>query len=110
MNIRMLSLGLLAGLGLAACADVKTQSGPPVAGTSIGPGASPLQQQTRDIAGGNSANASSGTATITGTRTTGEGGARPEINYSGTAPGTGAGSPTPTPLPTTPRNRANKGG
>ncbi|TCZ63175.1 hypothetical protein [Roseicella aquatilis] len=106
MNIRLLSLGLLAGLGLAACADVKTQSGPPVAGTSTGTGVAPLQQSTGAIGGANSPNASAGQATITGTRSTGDG-TKPSVDYTGTAAGQGVGSPTP--VQPTPRSRANKG-
>lgn len=108
MRIHTLTLVLAAGMALTACADVKTTSGPPVAGTSTGPGAAPLQQQARETAGANSANASSGTATISGTRSAGDTGGKPTIDYTGTAPNSGVGSATPqTP---TPRNRSNKGG
>ena len=110
MNTRVLSIGLLAGLALAGCADIKTTSGPPIAGSSTGPGSAPLKQEARDTMGGNSANASGGTATITGTRNTGDGGARPTIDYTGTPPTAGAGSATPVPLPTTGRRESNKGG
>jgi hypothetical protein len=109
MRIHTLSLGLAAGLALAACSDIRTQSGPPVAGTSAGPGAPPLVQDSRNIGGG-SANASAGTPSITGTRSGGsDRGGAPTIDYSG--PGSaGAGSTSPVDLPTTPRSRSNKGG
>jgi hypothetical protein len=108
MRIHTLTLGLVAGLALTACADIKTTSGPPIAGTSTGPGAAPLKQEARGIAGADSANASGGTATITGTRGGGDGGAKPDIGYTGTA-SPGAGSPTPVPLPTGGRREGNKG-
>jgi len=109
MRIHTLTLALAAGLALTACADVKTTSGPPIAGTTAGPGSSPLTQQTRDIGGG-SPNASAGTPTITGTHSSGGSrGSAPEITYSG--PGTaGAGSATPVPLPTGGRREGTKGG
>src|SRR4051794_11256703 len=108
MNFRVLSLGLLAGLALTACADVSTQSGPPVAGTSAGTGVAPLQQSTSAIGGSNSANASAGQATITGTRGTGsDKGGAPTIEYQGQG-GQGVGSPTP--VQPTVRSRSNKGG
>ncbi|RAI59254.1 hypothetical protein [Roseicella frigidaeris] len=106
MRITTLTLGLAAGLALAACSEVKP-GGPPIAGTSAGPGAPPLKQDARDIAGSGSPNATPGTATITGTRSTGQG-TEPTVDYSGQAGN--AGSSTPTPLPTTPRSRSNKGG
>jgi hypothetical protein len=91
MRIHALTLALTAGMALTACADIKTTSGPPIAGTSTGPGSPPLTQQARDTMGANSANASGGTATITGTRGGGDGGARPIIERSGTTgPGAGA--------------------
>lgn len=108
MRIHTLTLGLVAGLALAACSEVQTTSGPPIAGTATGPGSAPLKQEARDTMGANSANASSGTATITGTRSGGDSGAKPDVGYTGTAPGAGAGSATPQ-TPTT-RNRSNKGG
>lgn len=108
MRIHTLTLGLVAGLTLAACSQVQTTSGPPIAGTATGPGAAPLKQEARDTMGANSANASSGTATISGARGGGDSGAKPDVSYTGTAPGTGAGSPTPQ-TPTV-RNRSNKGG
>jgi hypothetical protein len=110
VNTRVLSIGLLAGLALAGCADIKTQSGPPISGTAAGPGAPPLKQETGAIMGTNSGNASSGTASITGTRGGGDGGAKPDVGYTGTPPSAGAGSPTPTPLPTGGRREGNKGG
>lgn len=106
MRIHALSLGLMAGLALTACSDIRTQSGPPVSGTSIGPGAAPLQQQVRDI-GGSSPNASAGTPNISGSRSAGDRGGAPAIDYTGTG-GAGVGSPTPV-TPTT-RSRSNKGG
>ncbi|MFC7476106.1 hypothetical protein ACFQS7_17175 [Dankookia sp. GCM10030260] len=109
MRIHTLTLALVAAVALTACADVKTTSGPPVAGTAAGPGSAPLTQQARDTMGANSANASSGTATITGTRSGGDGGAKPQIGYTGAAPSGGAGSPTPVPLPTGGRREGNKG-
>ena len=67
-----------------------------------------LQQQARDTMGGNSANASGGTATISGTRSAGDSGGKPTVDYTGTAPAAGVGSSTPqTPVA---RNRSNKGG
>jgi hypothetical protein len=110
MRIHTLTIALVAGLALTACAEVKTTSGPPIAGTSTGPGAAPLQQQARDTMGGNSANASGGTATISGTRSAGDSGGKPTIDYTGTPPTSGAGSATPVPLPTTGRRESNKGG
>jgi len=100
MRIRILSLGAAAVLGLAGCSDIMASSGPPVAGTAAGPGAAPLQQQTRETMGANSPNASGGTARITGGTGGGEqGGGRPVIERTG-ATGPGAGSATPVPLPT----------
>jgi hypothetical protein len=94
-------LGLAAALALPACDSVMTRSGPPPAGTSVGTSASPERQQTREIGGANSPDASGGTATYTGT-----GGARPEFDRSG-ATGTGVGGAT-TPEPrTTTRTRGN---
>ena len=110
MRIHTLTLALVAGMALTACADVKTTSGPPIAGTSTGPGSAPLKQEARDTMGSNSANASGGTANITGTRSSGDGGSRPTIDYTGTAPAGGAGSATPVPLPTGGRREGNKGG
>jgi hypothetical protein len=110
MRIHTLTLALAAGLALTACADIKTTSGPPIAGTSTGPGAAPLQQQARETMGANSANASSGTASITGVRGGGDSGAKPDVGYTGTAPTSGAGSATPVPLPTTGRREGGKGG
>ena len=110
MRIHTLTLALAAGLALTACADVKTTSGPPIAGTATGPGSAPLKQEARDTMGANSANASGGTATFTGTRGGGDGGAKPTVGYTGTAPTAGAGSATPVPLPTTGRREGNKGG
>ncbi|MEN0074571.1 MAG: hypothetical protein AAGC69_09315 [Paracraurococcus sp.] len=106
MRITTLTLGLAAGLALAACSEVKP-GGQPVAGTSAGTGAAPLKQDARDIAGSGSPNATPGTATITGTRSTGQG-SEPTVDYSGQSGN--AGSSTATPLPATPRSRANKGG
>ena len=68
-----------------------------------------LKQEARETMGGNSANASGGTATISGTRGGGDGGAKPTVDYTGTA-SPGAGSATPTPLPSTGRRESNKGG
>src|SRR6478672_3271553 len=107
MRIHTLTLGLVAGLALAACSDVKTTSGPPIAGTAAGPGSAPLKQESRGIAGADSANASGGTATISGTRGGGDGGAKPTVGYTGTA-SPGAGSATPVPLPSTGRRESNK--
>jgi hypothetical protein len=90
MRTSSLLLALGAGLALAACNSVTAPSGPPIAGSTAGPGAPPLQQQTRDIAGSNSGQASPGTAEITGVR--GQG--RPAIEYTGTPSGT-LGSSTP---------------
>ncbi|TDG28645.1 hypothetical protein E2C05_20150 [Paracraurococcus ruber] len=103
MRFKTLSLGLLGALALAACDSVQAPSGPPVSGTTAGPGAAPLTQQSRDNMGANSGNASAGQATITGTRSGGgeSGGARPQIERTGAAPGAGVGSPTPRPLPST---------
>jgi hypothetical protein len=109
MRIHTFLLGAGAALALTACADVKTTSGPPIAGTSTGPGSAPLKQDARGIAGADSANASGGTATVTGTRTTGRGGTVPEIDYSGTSTSPGVGSPVPVPTPPA-RSRSNKGG
>ncbi len=93
MRSMMLPLAVAAGLGLAACADVKTQSGPPIAGTSTGPGSAPLQQQARETMGAGSPNASGGQATITGTRGGGESGSSaPVIERTGPATGAGAGT------------------
>ncbi|MDO9711264.1 hypothetical protein [Paracraurococcus lichenis] len=108
MRTHTLLAGLLAGLALAACADLNAPSGPPVSGTTAGPGAAPLKQEARDTMGANSGNASGGTATITGTRTTGEGGTRPEVTYSGQSGSSGVGSTTP--VQPTVRSRSNKGG
>ncbi|WP_242481649.1 hypothetical protein [Paracraurococcus ruber] len=71
MRFKTLSLGLLGALALAACDSVQAPSGPPVSGTTAGPGAAPLTQQSRDNMGANSGNASAGQATITGTRSGG---------------------------------------
>src|SRR5690349_9185806 len=101
MRIHTLTLALGAGLALTACADVKTTSGPPMAGAAAGTAHSPLSTQARDTMGANSGNASSGTASITGTRSGGDGGSKPDVGYTGTAPTSGAGSATPVPLPTT---------
>jgi hypothetical protein len=90
MQITPLLLALGTGLALAACGPLSSSNDPPVSGTSAGPGAPPLQQQTRDIAGGNSAGASAGTPSITGVR----GDGRPNIEYSGPASGS-VGSSTP---------------
>jgi hypothetical protein len=90
-----------AGLALAACGDVSARSGPPVSGTTAGPGSSPLRQEARDIGGSNSGNASSGTPSFNGTQ-----GTRPGIRY--TDPGSGGvGSTAPPTLPTTGRSRSN---
>ena len=102
MRILTPMLGLAAGLALAACGNVSGSSGPPVSGTTAGPGAPPLQQQTRDIGGTNSGNASAGTPSITGSR----GGGRPEVGYTGPASGN-VGSPNQPTLPTTGRSRSN---
>jgi len=100
MRLHAFPLCLAAGLALAACSDVRTQSGPPISGTAAGPGAPPLQQASGAIGGG-SANASAGTASFGNTQ-----GARPDVQY--TTPGTGnVGSPTPPTLPTTGRSRSN---
>lgn len=80
MLIRLVIAGAVA-CGLAACTNVNAPSGPPISGTTAGPGAPPLQQQTRDIGGG-SANASAGTPAISGATTSGQ----PAVTYSG--PGT----------------------
>jgi hypothetical protein len=108
MRIHTLTLALVAGMALTACADVKTTSGPPIAGTAAGPGSAPLTQQARDTMGGNSANASGGNASFPGTRSAGDTGSKPTIDYTGTAPAAGVGSSTPQ-TPTV-RNRSNKGG
>src|SRR4051812_4880655 len=100
MRLHAIPLCLATALALAACSDVRTQSGPPISGAAAGPGASPLQQQSRTIEGG-SANASGGTASFGNTQ-----GARPDVQY--TNPGTGnVGSPTAPTLPTTGRSRSN---
>ena len=107
MRIHTLPLALVAGLAMAACSDVRTQSGPPIAGTAAGTAHSPLSTQARDIGGG-SPNASAGTPSITGTHSSGQSrGSAPEIQYQG--PGT-AGVGSPTPVEPTVRSRANKGG
>jgi hypothetical protein len=90
MRISPLLLALGTGLALAACNQVSGPSGPPISGTAAGPGAPPLQQQSRDIGGSNSAGASAGTPSITGVR----GDGRPSIDYTGTPSGS-IGSPTP---------------
>jgi hypothetical protein len=69
-------------IALAACADAQ----PPPPGTSAGPGAPPLQQESRQMPG--SANASAGTPAITGAATSG-GQNRPSVTY--TAPATNQG-------------------
>ena len=97
MHIRGLLVVLAAGLNLAACADVSAPSGPPPAGYTAGPGAPPLQQQSRSIGGG-SPDASSGVPSFQGTQ-----GTRPTIEYSGQ--GGNVGSPTAPSLPTTGRSR-----
>jgi hypothetical protein len=75
-------------VALAACADANVQA-PPV-GTSAGPGAPPLQQESRQMPG--SANAAvGGMPVITGAGTSG-GQNRPEVTYQGAPTGTGIGS------------------
>ena len=84
-------IALFAALvALAACADVSAPSGPPIAGESRGTAAPPLR--TEGAAQPHSANASAGTATITGN--TGEG--RPVVTRSG-MPGTDVGGVQPLP-------------
>ena len=99
MRIRTVLLGLAAGFTLSACNQFMSSDGPPPSGASAGPGARPLQQQSRDTAGG-SPNASGGTATWSGTQ-----GSRPTIDYSGPAAGN-VGGTTPQTLPSTGRSRS----
>lgn len=90
MRFHTLPLGFLAALSLAACADVRPQTGGAISGTSAGTAAPPLSAQSREMGGG-SPNASGGTATITGARGGGDSGGRPAIERSGaTGPGAGA--------------------
>ena len=101
MRLHLFPLLSAAGLALAACGDVSARSGPPISGTTAGPGSAPLRQEARDIGGSNSGNASSGTPSFSGTQ-----GTRPDIRY--TDPGTGGvGSTTAPTLPSTGRSRSN---
>lgn len=90
MRFHAVSLGLGAALALAGCSDVRTRSGPPIAGAAAGPGSSPLVQESRDNMGAGSGNASAGQATITGARGSSAGGPIIERQGTGAGPGVGA--------------------
>jgi len=82
---------LVGAIGLAACTQSQSQA--PMAGTSPGPAAPPLQQQSAQQPG--SAPTSAGTPTITGA--TGSG--RPQVGYSGSGMGSVGGVPPQQQMP-----------